>query len=119
MNRADQERYARWARVNLGIPRSEFNTLTLQDFVHLVELWKEKERILDLRTARICHTIAGALGAKQEDNSPIPLAFFMPGYKGPKQKSKKQTVNQMVSTLIGLAKARGVEVVDMRKKKHG
>ena len=113
MNLEEQSRYARWARVELGMPRSEFNTYTLSEFVDIVSLWRKRENRKEVQLGRLCYVVASSAGSTTADNKPIPLDYFMPDYVPPKKKEKKVPLLEQFLNAIA-----GAQIIDNRKP-HG
>lgn len=78
MTSHDIENYAAWSRINLGMPRSEFDRLLPREFLALTREWVKRERIIDGRIGRLQYTIAVAGGSTQPDGSPLTPDYFLP-----------------------------------------
>ena len=80
---------------DLGLTTEQFYALTLRQFMTLHERFKEAERRLDRRCARIAAVIVNMSGKYSKKS--YTEEDFMPGGKEPKQ----QTMEEMIALLKG------------------
>lgn len=113
MNAPVINKMARWARIELAMPREEFNRLTPVEFQGLVKLWLLKEKRLQIYLGQLRHTMAVSMGATLEDGSKVPFDFFYPSYKKKRKRRQKDPIAALIA-IVGKDR-----VVDLRKNPDG
>jgi hypothetical protein len=86
-----------WARVELGMPREEFDSLEPSEFIRLYNVWEGRERRYRVQDARLRYTIAASAGARAADGSPLKPDYFL---KSPPKKRKPKTAAQLEREFI-------------------